>query len=541
MKIEKPIRLIELFAGYGSQAMAFERMGVSFESHAISEWEVGANASYKAVHNRDANTNYADGMNKEELVEALIKLCISSDGKTPMTRSQISKKNLTWLQETYNCFRNNKNLGSICGIHGNDLQITDTDKYEYIMFYSFPCQDLSVAGKQKGMSRGSGTRSGLLWEVERLLKELNRNGEERLPQILIMENVTQVHGSKALEDFNEWITFLNSLGYKSFWQDMNALDYGVAQSRNRCIMVSILKSEFANTSYEFPKKIPLTSAINNYLESNVPEEYYNTTKKAEELILDLLNREGLLDNNTAVDASIFEPKQKKVANCICARNDRGISNHKSEGTAVLAKNVVYDDYNHNLPAKQNTIGTVTQTCGHTALGNGKKIIEARAVAMRGRYVDSHTVRMVGRNPDNPTSRISGLPTEQRLEVQKEPISNAITTVQKDSMIIEYEQDVVSKSCNSFQIIDCSNGQVVVEYQNATTGQICTCVYSLRKLTERECGRLMGVSEEDITRMQQVCSKSSLYKQFGNSIVVDVLIAIFSQLGITGIIPWNQAR
>lgn len=118
-KIKKPVRLIELFAGYGSQAMALERMNVNFEHYKVVEFDKFAIESYNAVHGTNFET------------------------------SDITK------------------------INSSDLNIVDTEKYEYIMTYSFPCQDLSLAGKQKGMTRDSGTRSGLLWEVERLLDECN--------------------------------------------------------------------------------------------------------------------------------------------------------------------------------------------------------------------------------------------------------------------------------------------------------------------------------------------------------------------------------
>ena len=116
---DKPIRLIELFAGYGSQALALKRLGVDFESYRVVEFDKYAVRSYNAIH----NTNFA--------------------------------------------------VTDIRDVKGADLGIVDTDKYNYCLTYSFPCTDLSVAGAQKGMTKGSGTRSGLLWEVERILRELN--------------------------------------------------------------------------------------------------------------------------------------------------------------------------------------------------------------------------------------------------------------------------------------------------------------------------------------------------------------------------------
>ncbi len=171
-KITKPIRLIELFAGVGSQAMAMRDLGADFECYKISEWEVSADASYNSIHNDTDFRNYGKGKSKEYLVRKLFKRGISTDGKTPMSYTEIKRKSYDWCLKVYNSFCQNQNLGSITKFKGSALRIVETDKYCYIMTYSFPCQDLSVAGKQAGMTKGSGTRSGLLWEVERLLNEV---------------------------------------------------------------------------------------------------------------------------------------------------------------------------------------------------------------------------------------------------------------------------------------------------------------------------------------------------------------------------------
>lgn len=198
-KIDKPIRLIELFAGIGSQAKALKNIGADFEHYKIVEFDKYAVKSYNAIHGTNFET------------------------------SDITK------------------------ITTADLQITDIEKYCYIMTYSFPCQDLSKAGKQNGMDRGSGTRSGLLWEVERLLDRC-----EKLPQVLLMENVPDVKGKINIRNFAEWIAKLESLGYKNYWQCLNAKDYGVAQNRDRCFMVSIQGDYF----YEFPQSIKLENNLN---------------------------------------------------------------------------------------------------------------------------------------------------------------------------------------------------------------------------------------------------------------------------------------
>lgn len=148
---------------------------------------------------------------------------------------------------------------------GGGLEIIDTNIYDYIITYSFPCQDLSCAGKMEGMLKGSGTRSGLLWEVERLLNET-----KNLPQILLMENVPLIHSEDNLDAFQEWQRFLESKGYKNYWQDLIASDFGIPQSRKRTYMISLL----GEYSYIFPKPTMIKCTISLLLEKEVDKKYY---------------------------------------------------------------------------------------------------------------------------------------------------------------------------------------------------------------------------------------------------------------------------
>ena len=276
-RITTPIRLIEFFAGVGAQAMALRNIGAEFEHWRVIEFDKYPVASYNAIH----GTNFKPT--------------------------------------------------DIRDIKGADLGIEETDKYTYILTYSFPCQDLSVAGKGAGMSKGSGTRSGLLWEVERILNEV-----DSLPQILLLENVPQLHGKKNMDDFQKWIDFLKSKGYSNYWQDLNAKNYGVAQNRNRCFMVSIL----GDYSYEFPKPIPLTKTMKDYLEDEVDEKYYINSEKALKLI-ETLQENGTIPRKECarqcIDLTINEPRAIEVANCIKARYDAGIVNFKADGSGVIEK------------------------------------------------------------------------------------------------------------------------------------------------------------------------------------------------------------
>lgn len=270
-KVTKPIRLIELFAGYGSQHFALKYLGANVEHWKICEWAVKSIQAYKDGHCID-DTDYSKDMTKEELIDYLFNKGISQNYNEPMTLQQIKRQNENWLRTVYNNIIATKNLVNIQQVKGSDLEIVDTDKYEYIMTYSFPCQDLSLAGKRAGMSDTS-TRSGMLWEVERILDEIQNDNLE-LPQILLMENVPQVIGTKNVGTFNKWKRKLEKLGYKNYHQNLIATDYGIPQTRNRTFMISIL----GDYSYTFPQPIPLKLKLKDMLEPNVDEKYYLSDK-----------------------------------------------------------------------------------------------------------------------------------------------------------------------------------------------------------------------------------------------------------------------
>ena len=177
-KITKPIRLIELFSGIGAQAKALEKLGVPFEHWKTCEWAVNSIKSYNAIHIKDF-TDYSKDLTKEQLIEYL-------DGNISTNYNEpcnVKRQNEKWLRDVYNNCIATHNLMNIMKVKGSDLEIKDRDKYEYIMTYSFPCQDLSLAGLRQGMATSQadgGTRSGLLWEVERILDELNREREREI-------------------------------------------------------------------------------------------------------------------------------------------------------------------------------------------------------------------------------------------------------------------------------------------------------------------------------------------------------------------------
>lgn len=157
-----------------------------------------------------------------------------------------------------------------CAIHGNTPNLGDITKVETLppcdlLTYSFPCQDLSIAGIQRGMSKGSGTRSSLLWEVERLLLST-----ENKPDCLLMENVPAIINDKNRPAFNEWVLSLSRMGYTSSYQIMNAYDWGVPQNRLRCFMVSLKNRQF----FKFPRNPEAHRPLKDILLKDVDNKYY---------------------------------------------------------------------------------------------------------------------------------------------------------------------------------------------------------------------------------------------------------------------------
>lgn len=634
LKIDKPIRLIEMFAGVGSQAKALERLGANFEHYKISEWEVNATASYKAVHKGDDTTDYSAEFTADELTEILFNIGISTDGKKPLSVKEIARKGEQWKRTVYNNFKATNNIGSILNVKGADLGIVDTDQYTYILTYSFPCQDLSLAGKGKGMAKDSGTRSGLLWEVERLLNECSE-----LPQILLMENVTQVHGSKNREHFDEWIRFLESKGYSNYWKDLNAKNFGIPQNRNRTFMVSVL----GDYVYEFPQEFPLTLRLKDMLETEVDEKFYlsgkminyfteNTKRQQEkgngfkfqptdgacvgkaittraggrmddnfieeqpklEVAFNLYNEgvKGFNRNTGEVlhtsgvcqtiqtmqggnrQPKIVEPAINIVGNYSPSNHDAsrivdtdGIAPTVKEnhGTVTgIAEPLAYDEQNGYI-RKDGTVGTLT-TDGSSPKHNNRVVencyVSEKGVKFicspkRGMTTDVNadvcqpltangqanwTGSFVSPDIENleKSSTIGGTePTKINLKNGESVYFDGkeFSSVEKTAQLIgdaengKYPPDTAygkflfqSSRFEDKPLEECSQ---TIKSSKVDCGVITNL--RIRKLTPKECWRLMGFDDADFEKAAEVNSNSQLYKQAGNSIVVDVLYYIFREM------------
>lgn len=229
-KKDKKLRVFEAFAGIGAQHSALERANLNYEIVGISEWFINALLAYDAIHS-DISKVPPDVPSYDEQIKYLKQFTFSKDSVNPI--KDISKLTRNEIEQLYFANQRVKNYGSITEIQGKDMPECD------LLVYSFPCQDLSTGGKTLGMKKGSGTRSGLLWEIERILKQLK--GINKLPEYLLMENVKAIYAPSNKEDLDQWLGFLESIGYQNGTKMvLNAKDFGIPQDRNRAFIISRL-------------------------------------------------------------------------------------------------------------------------------------------------------------------------------------------------------------------------------------------------------------------------------------------------------------
>lgn len=444
---ENPLRLIELFSGIGSQTQALTNIGIAHKVVAISEIDKYAIQSYEAMHGI-AN-----------------------------------------------------NLGDIRKIE----ELPDADLWTY----SFPCQDISVAGKGAGIKEG--TRSGLLFEVERLLRVASEKGT--LPKYLLLENVKNLVSKKFKADFDKWLDFLAELGYTNYWKVLNAKDYGIPQNRERVFCVSI-RGE--HKPFVFPKPKELTIRLRDMIDETVDERFYLKESTIRSILRSTFNsrrdsiRPGDGLANTLLARDWRGPQCVQVGEVVGGKWDKmhdiskrvyepdGIAPtvHCQQGGNTELK--IAEDFvlgglqKHQTPRTDGISPTLTEAMGK---GGGQTPIIIDMAEPKERFykqafetlkenecevgdtIDAFNKKvnksgvcptlttrpegfktailpvvgaMRGRNPEDPSDRTAGVPTEQRLEINEKGLCNALTTVQKDNLVIEEDkQDYVSRRYNEF--------------------------------------------------------------------------------------------
>lgn len=386
------LKVIELFAGIGAQRKALQKAEIEHEVIAISEIDKYAIQSYNAIH-----------------------------GET-------------------------LNLGDITKIE----KMPKADLWTY----SFPCTDISLAGRMNGFEKHSGTHSSLLWEVQRLLSI----------------------------SIDEWCKYLESLGYKNFYKVLNAKDYGVPQNRERVFMISIRDD---NALYQFPNEINLDTKLGDYLENDVDEKYYLSTKLIS-CFTDMRNRNGILRGLQ------FQPKlifKDEIARTITTRaGTRPCDNFIVEPVISLDGKVIVPQATKD---------------GYAIANVGDGIYTNRCTFKRG----------VVQKDKIPTLKTS---VNDIAVVVTKDSENYIQWKQKGWFDIEcraYKEDKISGALNT-------RGHI----------KVLTNDVAIRRLTPLECFRLMGFDDEDYKKITELkISDTQAYKMAGNSIVVNCLTEIFKKL------------
>lgn len=406
---DKPIKLFEAFVGYGSQYMALKRLGVNVEVVGYSEIDKFAIQVYEALHGK------------------------------------------------------HKNYGAIGSF---DRLPPNID----ICTWSFPCQDISLAGKQKGMVDGSRSNYGYVF-----LDTVEATPYHERPKVLLMENVKALFSEKFRDDWREIQLRLERMGYTNHADILNAKDYGVAQNRERVFIVSIL----GEYNYTFPKPIQLTKRLKDYLEDKVDEKYYLSAKTIENSFLNYKgnhNKGGFKRDKIFID----NVNRKEISQTITTKMDRAESQYVTEpfeATILIPK-----------ATKQ----------GYALAQDGDGVYINRPHQKRG-VVQKGMIQTIKTSVDD-----IGVVTNNYSILKNIKIKKVIKTFDNGHQLVELE--------NGIGAINTEQGLIFI-----------------RKLTPREALRLMDVSEHDIDIILSEVSNTQAYKLAGNSIVVSVLVEIFKNL------------
>jgi DNA (cytosine-5)-methyltransferase 1 len=615
-KITKPIRLIELFAGIGSQHQALKNLGVKIDRSTIVEWQVNSIQAYNDIHIRKYD-DHTQGLTKEDLAKRLSDYGVSIDYNQPAKIETLMRKGEEWLRNVYNNIINTNNKVNIMSVKGKDLEITETDKYDYVLTYSFPCQDLSKAGLRKGMS-DTNTRSGLLWEVERILSEC-----KELPQILLMENVPDVIGSKFIKDFQRWESRLRELGYSNHTEILNSKDFGIPQNRERAFMVSILGSSL----YNFPQKQPLKLRLKDMLEKEVDEKYYLsekilgqisnwksyqnplertlgnesvsptiTTRIAESIdgginasmlvVSQELDKEKdtrnmfrskdkrLPEMLNKIDFTSNEPQSLDLYNCTVSDISQTLTlpNHNAQAVAIketkeFANYITWEDDKGRLNTQDHrayfedrlsgTIPAMERGVPNVLLNGEPKVnvianINPNGTSQSGNVYDKEQLSPTlcasdYKSPPKITEPSLVIPEDTNLGYALAHEGDGVYTnrpEQKRGVVQKQMIQTIKANSNDLGVVVYDDYNSTIRKDQDTIGTLTTNIgndalrngYKLienqlriRKLTPRECYRLMGFGDQAFELAQPNQSNSSLYHQAGDSIVVNVLMGLFGGL------------
>lgn len=437
-------------------------------------------------------------------------------------------------------------IRSFNAIHGTDFEPQDITQWDKdlevdLIMHGSPCQDFSVAGLNKGGDKGSGTRSSLMYETLRIVEKVK-------PKYVIWENVKNLLSKKHRHNFDAYLDAMDKLGYHSQYQVLNAKDFGVPQNRERVFTVSIRND--LNVDFKFPEPHELTIRLKDVLEPQVDEKYYLSDEQAKRLKMTTCNSGSEKVRVKDTDGE---------ARTLCARD------YKDQ--KCVREPIIIDDYNQRVRADQDTMGTLTTNCGASAPRNSFKIAEPQSALeqpMYRDYKDPKCVRVGGLYDKDGSRHQAGsiydpngvcatLSTMQG--GNQEPIIVDDTYKNREPREYEYYSPTLRAGRSGLKVrtankqgydmaTDGDGVDLSYPQSNTRRGRVGHGVsktlmgtdsmgtvdnYRIRKLTPKECWRLMGFDDEDFRKAEQVNSNTQLYKQAGNSIVVNVLEAILKNL------------
>lgn len=481
------LKLLSLFTGIGAFEKALERLNIDYELVGFSEIDKYAIKSYCAIHNVSEN----------------------------------------------------KNLGDVAKIEIDKIPNFD------LMSWGFPCQDISIAGRMEGIKEG--TRSGLYYEGYKILKA-------KMPKISIIENVKNLTSQRFRSQFDSILNDISELGYNNYWKILNAKDYGVPQNRERVFIVSIRK-DIDKNNFTFPAPVTLNLKLKDILEDKVDDKFYLTEngigrliKKNNKLLKDCQNpnisscliagyhkmsgnqNQYIAESNNVERVTGLFDTEKSKHQAGSVYNPNGISptlttmdngGHKQpyilvrEGTKKgYAKAREGDSINYSYPNSTTKRGRVGKEVSQTILTSPSMatVIE--------------TPKPICLNNQKKQ------PSLQDRIYDTEGIATAVTASQFRPSIAErkmfnpYNQkeikDIAPTQTTTCGITSSSAAVLISEDGNH--------FMKIRKLTPLECWRLMGFDDEDFNKAKSVgISDTQAYRQAGNSIVVNVLEAIFKNL------------
>ncbi len=309
------LKVVETFSGIGSQAKALKNIGIDYEISCTADWDINAMIAYDLIHHGKQDLDKYKNMTKQDLIQSLSKYTLSLDGKKPATEKNIQDLSEEVLKRILCAIRRNNNLVSITDIKGQDLP----NRID-LLTYSFPCQDLSVAGNwhgnKSGIDRNAHNRSGMLWEVERILKE-RITDKMQLPRFLLMENVSNILSDRHKNNFKEWTDYLEEIGYFNQIYTLDASKFGIPQKRVRTYMISVLVG-----NDEIKRRRVKNYFINHNLQDDDVIEYLDIKQRKlkEFLRLDYNNEKYKMEanmcqpNDTPSRRDIYETNTKIYQN-----------------------------------------------------------------------------------------------------------------------------------------------------------------------------------------------------------------------------------